>query len=589
MNAGEFSHQKPLDFGAGGITGSVDADGRIIALNCYDPVHGYITLTSADPFPDADRYDVQKVRAYRAALPKLAGFGLTGTDPITDRMVKWVVDTEPRVTLVYASGDVVPIATAPIEHGAAQFFLPTAGPMRFRGRLSLQRCAYTQLTEGGILPMPPLEMHVVARDGILTIHNRGLNRTAAILGISPDESLDVVVGQPIELDLALQKFMAVILYRFGDRPEDVRADIEALRPLIGQMMLRPPSPLGSLPADRVCRRGLIYGYQMCVPVGAGICILTDHMLLPLSWNRDAYFVATALLHGHKGGAELVRRHLIWMFEIAERIAGDWGRCYLANGKVKDRAYQLDQQLYPVLELCDYTSRTGDRALIDHLRLHVKAVFEGLKRHKSPDHWLFATDETPGDDPVAQPYHLSSHILLWHTLSEWASITGDQTAAEWARHIRPDIDTHFMANDADGKPMYAYTCDARGGTHLYHDANDLPTALGPAWGFCSADTLEWRNTVDFAFSAANEACFNGRLGSVHTRAPWALGDLQDVVIARALHDSERESSAWERLRQGAAIDGALPEAYDGETGAVISRTWFAWPNATAACIQLGVWG
>ncbi|MBK8137068.1 MAG: hypothetical protein IPK52_14770 [Chloroflexi bacterium] len=82
--------------------------------------------------------------------------------------------------------------------------------------------------------------------------------------------------------------MAVILYRFGDRPEDVRADIEALRPLIGQMMLRPPSPLGSLPADRVCRRGLIYGYQMCVPVGAGICILTDHMLLPLSWNRDAY-------------------------------------------------------------------------------------------------------------------------------------------------------------------------------------------------------------------------------------------------------------------------------------------------------------
>ncbi|MBK8137066.1 MAG: hypothetical protein IPK52_14760 [Chloroflexi bacterium] len=77
--------------------------------------------------------------------------------------------------------------------------------------------------------------------------------------------------------------------------------------------------------------------------------------------------------------------------------------------------------------------------------------------------------------------------------------------------------------------------------------------------------------------------------MHTRAPWALGDLQDVVIARALHDSERESRAWGRLRQVAAIDGALPEAYDGETGAVISRTWFAWPNATAACIQLGVWG
>ncbi len=38
---------KPLDFGGGGINGSVDLNGRITAINAYHPVHGYMTLTAA--------------------------------------------------------------------------------------------------------------------------------------------------------------------------------------------------------------------------------------------------------------------------------------------------------------------------------------------------------------------------------------------------------------------------------------------------------------------------------------------------------------------------------------------------------------
>lgn len=137
-------------------------------------------------------------------------------------------------------------------------------------------------------------------------------------------------------------------------------------------------------------------------------------------------------------------------------------------------------------------------------------------------------------------------------------------------------------------LYAYAVDGRGGHYLYHDANDVPLALAVAWGFCSADDAVWRNTMEFAFSVDNPGVYSGRLGSVHTPGPWALGDLQDVITARALNDQDRERAAWTRLRRGAAIDGALPEAYDAESGAVISRTWFAWPNAVAACIALGVW-
>ncbi|MBK8034379.1 MAG: hypothetical protein IPK17_33745 [Chloroflexi bacterium] len=73
---------KPLDFGANGINGSVDQSGRIIALNFYHPEHGYVTLTSADPFPDDQRYDVAAVRAYRKSLAELEGFGVQFDVPI---------------------------------------------------------------------------------------------------------------------------------------------------------------------------------------------------------------------------------------------------------------------------------------------------------------------------------------------------------------------------------------------------------------------------------------------------------------------------------------------------------------------------
>src|SRR5690606_28351415 len=107
--------------------------------------------------------------------------------------------------------------------------------------------------------------------------------------------------------------------------------------------------------DLILRRGLFYGQMMAVPVtDEATCILTDHMLLPLSWNRDSYFVVDALVRWEKTHLETMRRHLNWMFEVAERPNNEWGRCYLASGQQKDPAYQLDQQLFPLLELAEYT-------------------------------------------------------------------------------------------------------------------------------------------------------------------------------------------------------------------------------------------
>jgi meiotically up-regulated gene 157 (Mug157) protein len=289
----------------------------------------------------------------------------------------------------------------------------------------------------------------------------------------------------------------------------------------------------------------------------------------LSWHEDVH--------------DVLRRHLVWMFQIAERVEGGWARCYMANGKVKDSAFQLDQQLFPLLELAEYVLETGDQKTFEQFKPQVEAIIQMLLARKAPHAALFPTDETPADDPIALPYHLSSHILFWTVLTklkrlgmEWGTLQDD---------LKTAIEQQF-GTELNGKKLYAYATDGAGHYHLYHDANDFPTVLAPVWGFCAVDDLIWRNTIDFAFSEANtEGVYQGRLGSVHTRAPWSLGDVQDLIVARLLRDEGREAVAYQYLRLAAQPDGALPEAYNAETGEVVSRHWFAWPNAAFACVML----
>ena len=93
---------------------------------------------------------------------------------------------------------------------------------------------------------------------------------------------------------------------------------------------------------------------------------------------------------------------------------------------------------------------------------------------------------------------------------------------------------------------------------------------------------------FAWSERNVGGFYpgplGGLGSVHTPHPWPLGDLQDIIVARATADASREVAARARLERIQAWNGMLPEAYDETTGTVRSRHWFAWPLALRAILD-----
>lgn len=582
---------KPLDFGADGINGSLDAYGRLIALNTSHPQYGYVTLTSADPFPEAERYNPASVRAYRAGLAGLQGFGVTFDETVISAEASLLEDVLPHIRLGLADGSSAEVTTFSSAGGVFQQWEVTGSPvMRWSGRVSLQRCAYTQLTEGGPIPPPPIETHVRLQDGVLTIYNPALNWAVGIAGLPIDHRFEYQQNNPIDLSFELPAGTFTLTYGFGTTPDEA---VSYARELLLQwnaehelekVRARWRLRWAQIPADRLLRRGLSYSMAMAVPAGGeGVCLLTDHMLLPLVWNRDAYYMARALLSWSPEMAETVRRHLIWTFEQAECPDGYWGRCYLANGRMKDAAFQLDQQLYPLLELVEYTQESGDYETYKRLLPHIPHVLDGLTRRRAPDVWLFPTDETPADDPIPLPYHLSSHILLWYTLTRLDAL--QPGLDDMAANIRAAIDTFFVT-EQNGKRLYAYATDGKGHFHLYHDANDFPLVLAPLWGMCAADDPVWRATVEFAFSEANQkGVYAGRLGSVHTPAPWPLGDVQELIVSRLVGDQPREQATLARLERISQADGSLPEAYNEITGAVISRHWFGWPGAAYACIQL----
>lgn len=576
---------KPADFGDGGVTGSLDADGRLIALNFYHAVYGYVTLTAADPFFESERYNPAAVRAYRASLSRLQGFGFHFDEPVVERETTLLESAVPHIRLAFPNGAFAEVTTFAHERGAVQIWKAQGVIPRWQGKLCLQRCAYTQLTEGGPLPMPALDMSVTF-DGRLAVENPVLGTAVVLAGLEPGTPQMIRSSEPVGIGLSrCEQGRAVLAYGIGSTVNQAAANAEWLHlhaeDLLRQTLAAWQSLWHGIPDEALLRRGLVYGLGMAVPVGEAICLLTDHMLLPLSWNRDAYYVARALLSAGRG--DVMRRHLVWLFETAERAGGMWGRCYLANGKMKDGAFQLDQQLFPLLELTEYVLETGDSNTWDRFQPQAALLLDRLMARKSGHRLLFATDETPADDPIAQPYHFSSHLLFWRVLKLLKKLGFNDNGL--AEQLYAAINWYFIGEQG-GRRLYAYATDGDGAYHFYHDANDIPLALAAQWGFVPADDPVWRATVDFAFSDANiGGIYAGRLGSVHTRAPWPLGDVQDLIIAQSLNDDQRAAHARARLQRAAQWDGALPEACDAQTNEVVSRHWFAWPNAALACVDL----
>lgn len=608
---------KPLDFGGGGITGSVNLDGRLIAINTYHPEHGYITLTSIPPFPDEDRYDQKKVRAYRKSLVTNEGFGLQFEQEIVKREYYLIEDAVPFMRFTLEDGT---IAECVISYGDRDYNFTSALSLgkiaqqtwRFSkknvdvkmcGGMWLQRASYTQLTEGGVIPNIPAtsiaeeiqENGIKLSNKVSAIRNRKLSVPVFVNEFPLVSNSEGYVE--FESNELLSKDTVALYFSFGVITEVSHT----LNPLRNVVKIPEKNSL-------LINRALIYG-ALCQDVAG--CMLTDHMILPLLWTRDSYYVAKAMRFFSQS-SNSTRRHIGWLFQHAWRgtyckslnrpLALGWGRAYMANGIPKDnKAFQLDQQLYPFLELAEYILETNDtsyakrylRHVEDLLLLLLQVGVERRDRLQQISRTLYVTDETPADDEIPLHYHFSTHILMWYILKKLHSVFNEIWQSETQRidwlisDLERDI-PHFFITEHKGKKIYSYATDGEGNHYLYHDANDIPLVMMPLWGFCDKDDPIWRNTIDFGFSSDNPGFYDGVLGSVHTPAPWSLGDAQELILSKVIGDRERYQRVWERVEKAAQWDGALPEAYDANTFEVVSRHWFAWTNAMVAIADSISW-
>ena len=296
---------------------------------------------------------------------------------------------------------------------------------------------------------------------------------------------------------------------------------------------------------------------------------------------------------------VLKGHLPWMFQRAGRPHGFWHRSYIIAGPPKDGpVFQLDQQCYPFLELCDYFDQfPEDKIYVESILNESSAteVLDLIISKRDPETGLYPTDETPGDDKVDHPFHFSSHVLLWYTLDRMAKLTRAVTAPEnlSSEKLQPLADgvrdvtkkNFFKKDDVSGESRIAYLVDGKDEKTFYHDANDIPTIYAKDWGFLTsgAELEAWENTLRFAMSTANKlgystgGPFTG-LGSVHSQGPWPLGYFQELFYAQKNKDDEARESAVRRILGAMQWDGTFGEAIDAQSGATTSKAWFSWPGS-----------
>ncbi|KAI3397191.1 hypothetical protein diail_11165 [Diaporthe ilicicola] len=409
----------------------------------------------------------------------------------------------------------------------------------------------------------------------------------------------------------------------------------------------------------------------CVPIshpqGYGTCCIADHFALNLGWPRDNYWQMRLLrkldpskleqllpnnresVRQYNGKIhEVLTNHLFWLFQIAItkiEIDGEvrhfWRRSYLVNGLPKDGAvFQLDTQCYPFLELCEYFEAYENEPQVKSIIEFVlqtetfKHVLQDLLSRKDDATDLFGSDETPADDDLGDyKFHLSSNILLWHTLRKlnkllshswfrslapadqpWEALRNQATVIKEAIlknfRSRRGINTHGNGDQRQtAQEILAYGFDPAkklqdpNRYRHYHDGNDMPTLYAQEWGFLKSDDEDpdndpelrdlWEDTLVWAFtpgpaSSGFNAGYQGNgsepfhgLGSDHSPGPWTLGFFQEWKFAQMVGDETRERKAWRQIEGSAQFDGTFSEAVDISTGKCTSKTWFSWPGAMIA--------
>ena len=581
--------RKPLDVGNGLVCASFATDGAWLSMGTPHPHVGLVELTGAAAFPAARDGDVDAVRAHRVGLTEPGSAVLRVLDVRAggnDGDPAWQLQGDGWSAHAEAFADPgLPTVTQELRVRS-----DSAGSLTvaFSGRLD--RPGYAEITPGGPIPpsLPPTRIAPGAGTLHLTVPDE---MTAASVTVA---SRDLDVG---EWQATHAGATASVRWPGPVTQARLSLSVELVSGWSGpspRQAVRPPRPATGSGLDRIEAAAIRYTLgctalevddQMC-------CVLTDHRLLPLSWTRDAYYQVALLLSrvDLPDVVGVVERHLAWLWRRGCDGEGVWRRSHLATGAVKDTGYQVDQQLFPVLELVDFRKVLGrfPAGSPSWWGDQVRQVWQGLPRDEGG---LVPGEENPADDPAEYPYLLSSQLLLAYTarrLAEYESELGvqDLRLRRDAEEVLGAVRRTFSCAGPFGE-QWSYEADGSGGHRLYHDGNDVPTALAPLWGLCDRADPRWIATMRFAFSGHNPGYVAGRLGglgSAHTPGVWPLGDAQEWAVAVAAGDRSRARAVRDRIELVASADGMLPETYRSDSGVWLARHWFAWPGSLVGLLH-----
>ncbi|OIW26183.1 hypothetical protein CONLIGDRAFT_522132 [Coniochaeta ligniaria NRRL 30616] len=662
---------KTVDIGLNGTSVSADPLGGILQLSCYHADHGLIVAAPYEQFDGSRFHEPKYVRQYRARMLQMLqkgqpGFGLRVQgvpNAVTIEfgslglaVMRYQIDEAVDVVYTLQVRDDGSLAqTAAISNNKDT---EVSVDYELNLCLSVHRASYGQLTEGGPIPLPASENHLQLHAGgaYLTVSNKYLGaHLQGLLRVDGRpvmlEGLNETTREEGPLDSSFSRTISLA-------PGSTTTVTAEFR-LVPSLSQEPPLlsyhgvPMAAKapqwynperPETFIVRRNLDYILGNCSLTVAedSVAIITDHVALPLGWNRDNYWQwrflvqvrrrldrlvsATAAQHYRSAIDRTIRGHLNWVFLRAQRPERIWHRSYLVTGRPKDGpVFQLDQQCYPFLELCDFLAEFPDETDFVAELLGTAAgggafdqVLALIQSKQDAATGLFPTDETPGDDAVEHPFHFSSHVLLWYTCSRLSVLfrslgggnpshsTSAARMSSLASEVRTAALQHFLTTDpATGEAIFAYLTDGTGRRHtLYHDANDIPTIFALSWGFFLSDDDDdpahhlraaWRNTMRFALSADRNARgyagwgpFEG-LGSVHSAGPWPLGYFQELMFADATTEEDgagRRAAVWARIEGAMQWDGTFGEAVDVGSGGTTSKAWFSWPGSMLGAALVG---